>query len=297
VEGLEGGADDYLLKPFSARELIARVRSNLELSRLRREAEREAREMNAILERRVEARTVELEDLVKELETFAYSVAHDLRAPLRAMHGFSQILLEDEADRLSADGRNAARRIAEAGKRMDLLITGLLAYSRVSRQEIPIGCVELGAIVQAALEHVSREVEEQKAEIVVETPLPPARGHAITLTQAVANLLSNAVKFVAPEVTPRVRVRAEDREPWVRLWIEDNGIGIPPAYQSQIFRLFERLHGPEGSYPGTGIGLAITRRALERMGGRVGLEPSAVGSRFWIELPSATTETRSDPHR
>jgi signal transduction histidine kinase len=120
---------------------------------------------------------------------------------------------------------------------------------------------------------------------MVEAPLPEVTGHAGTLETILANLVSNALKFVQDSVPPRVRIRAEEGAERVRLWVEDNGIGIEPQYQDRIFRVFERLHGTE-RYPGTGIGLAIVRKGAERMGGTVGLESQAgQGSRFWVDLP------------
>ena len=147
-------------------------------------------------------------------------------------------------------------------------------------------------MVSSALAQLDGEVREQGAEVSVEAPLADVTGHRATLIQVVANLLGNAFKFVAPGVAPRVRVRAEAREGSVRLWVEDNGIGIPPEHHERIFRVFERLHGIE-AYPGTGVGLAIVRRAVARMGGRVGLESApGRGSAFWIELPSANGEVQ-----
>jgi len=130
----------------------------------------------------------------------------------------------------------------------------------------------------------------RQADLRVESPLPRVRGHALLLGQAIANLISNAVKFIPPGAVPRVRIRAArgSESDHVRLWVEDNGIGIAPEHQPKLFRVFERLHGRE-DYPGTGIGLAIVRRALERMGGSTGVESApGEGSRFWIELKEST---------
>jgi len=128
------------------------------------------------------------------------------------------------------------------------------------------------------------ELLERQAKIIVERSLPQLMGHQLTLVQVVSNLLLNAVKFVSPGVKPKVRIGAETRVKWVRLWVEDNGIGIAPEHHDRIFNVFERLHGIE-TYPGTGIGLAIVRKGIQRLGGQVGLESApGQGSKFWIEL-------------
>ena len=144
------------------------------------------------------------------------------------------------------------------------------------------------AEVRAAL---AESVRDSHAQVEVEGPLPPVIGHRPTLVQVVTNLLSNAVKFVPPGVPPKVRVRAERRGELVRLWVEDNGIGLAPEHRDRIFKVFERLHGEE-TYPGTGIGLAIVKKGVERTGGRAGVESDdGRGSRFWVELPRAREAT------
>ena len=254
----------------------------------RRLADEEIRRLNESLELRVEERTAQLEEANKALEAFAYTVSHDLRAPLRGVQGFSEALLEDYGDRLDETGLDYAHRIANAAGRMEGLIQDLLAYSRLSRVQILNQRVELPAAVAEAWEQVRSAIPE--ARLRVEGPLPDVLAHRITLVQVLANLLSNAAKFVPPGVTPEVRVHAVTREGRVRLWVEDNGIGIAPEHQERIFNVFERLHGGE-TYPGTGIGLAIVRKGMERMGGLAGVDSRpGEGSRFWIELPGAGGE-------
>jgi signal transduction histidine kinase len=219
------------------------------------------------------------------LDSFAYTVSHDLRAPLRAMQGFSQALLEDYAEPLGETGRDYAERVVAAGRRMDELIQDLLAYSRLGRSQMDIRSVSLDQIVDGALASLSAVIGDSNATVRVERPLPCVLGHPPVLQQAVVNLISNAVKFVPQGTVPEVRVRAENDGGTVRLCVEDNGIGIDSSHHQRIFNVFERLHGTE-SYPGTGIGLAIVRKGMERMGGRTGVESTpGHGSRFWIELP------------
>ena len=262
-----------------------------QLLRQAQETELEVRSLNNDLERRVRERTASLEQMVRELDTFAYTVAHDLRGPVRAMQGFSNILLEEFSPNLGETGRDLAQRIACAGERMDALIRDLLAYSRLSRNRVTVTPVDLGALLGSVLRELEPEIASRGADVRVEAPLPEVLGNELMLKQAVENLATNALKFVAPGVAPRIRVSAERTGEHVRLWIEDNGIGIAVEDQKNLFRLFERLH-PEDRYPGTGIGLAIVRRALERIGGTAGVVSEAGrGSRFWIEMSRVHVKT------
>ncbi len=249
--------------------------------RLREELDRQA----AKLEELVAERTRALEEANTELEAFAYSVSHDLRAPVRALQGFSDILLDEYAEHLDETGRDYLRRIVGAADQMDGLIRDLLEYSRLSREEVPLGATLLRRVVERTLREMSAEIDERRAEIAVGEALPVVRGHEPTLVQVLKNLVGNAMKFVAPGVRPRVCIRAEERNGRVRVRVEDNGIGIAPEHRERIFRVFERLHGVE-QYPGTGIGLALVRKGMERLGGTTGVESvPGLGSRFWFELP------------
>lgn len=246
----------------------------------RKQAEESLQQLTQDLEARIAERTA-------DLEAFTYMAAHDLRAPLRGMQGMASLLLEDYAGRLDETGRQYAQRIIKASERLDSLISDLLAYARVSREAIKSARVELGSAVTEAWAQLNGLGTAKNATIEVAAPLPAVLGHTTVLIQALTNLFSNAVKFVAPGVSPKVNVYAEQLSGVTRLWVEDNGIGIPAEYQGRVFAIFERLHTGE-SYPGTGVGLAIVRKGIERMGGRVGMEARVgVGSRFWIELPSA----------
>lgn len=261
------------------------------------------------LEQRVARRTVALQEANDALEVFAYSISHDLRAPLRAIQGFAQALLEDYGEQLESEGQFYAQRLAASAQDMSTLIQDLLNYSRLSRTEIQLQAVNLESAVATVLNQLEVELQEQQVQVTVEPPLPAVMGHWATLVQVLINLIANAIKFVPPGVQPQVRVWAQEMgrggagestrpstyellptpsDNWVRLWIEDNGIGIDPKYHDRIFLVFERLHGAE-TYPGTGIGLAIARKGVERMGGRIGVESEVGrGSRFWIELHKAS---------
>ncbi|MBI2358774.1 MAG: hypothetical protein HYV04_07680 [Deltaproteobacteria bacterium] len=241
------------------------------------------REANAALRRTNKA----LREVNAELEAFAYSVAHDLRAPLRPLRGFGMALLEDYGDRLDAAGRDYARRIVNLSERMDALILDLLAYSRVSRAEHKLDPVSLASIINDALAHMEEDLRLRGARVSVERPSVYVLGHRMTLVQVVTNLLSNALKFVPEDEKPEVRIWAEERSGCVRLWVKDNGIGISPDQQGRIFGLFQRLH-PTDAYPGLGVGLAIVWKAVAKMDGRVGVESSpGKGSAFWVELRHA----------
>lgn len=238
------------------------------------------------LEAIVAKRTAELRDTIGELEAFSYSVSHDMRAPLRALRGFSDMVVERNAAQLDVEGQDYLKRISAAANRMDQLIEDVLNYSRVLRAEVNVQPVRLDPLVSQII-GTYPQLQAHAADIHVATPLPVVLGHEASLTQCISNLLSNAVKFVAPGVRPQVKVWAEPKGGDVRLWIEDHGIGIDPADQQRIFAIFERVVTRE-AYEGTGIGLAIVRKAVERMHGRFGVESARdQGSRFWIELPSA----------
>jgi signal transduction histidine kinase len=235
------------------------------------------------LERLVAERTAELTATNQQLEAFVYSIAHDLRAPLRSMQGFSVMLVEEAAGTLSEAGRDFANRINNSARMMDALLIDLLDFSRISQQRIMLSSVNLATVVESVLSRLQKEIQESNAHVENSGPWPNVLAHEPTLAQVLFNLTSNALTFVAPGVSPVVRLWTEEKGQFIRVWIEDNGIGIAPDHRGQIFRLFTRLHGEK--YSGTGIGLAIVQKGVERMGGGVGLESVLdQGSRFWFEL-------------
>jgi PAS domain S-box-containing protein len=228
------------------------------------------------LEHRVVERTA-------ELDAFAYSVAHDLRAPLRAMHGFADAVREDYAGALDEAGRDFLTRIIKSAKNMDTLIQDLLAYSRIGRDKAELTAVSLSEAVQDSLADLQHEIESRGASIEVAVPPLTVLAHKATLKQVVVNLISNALKFTAPGIAPQVRIWAVARQGRVELCVRDNGIGIAPEHRERIFKVFERLHGSE-TYPGTGIGLSIVKKGLASMQGEIGIESDERGSVFQANL-------------
>ena len=241
--------------------------------------------MEQNLERLVAERTAELQEMIGELESFSYSITHDLRAPLRALQGFAEILRQSAHNRLSEQELDYVDRIITAALRMDALIRDVLEYGRMIKTELVLQSLDVEMLIKEIVQSYP-QFQSPDADIEIGSPLPPVLGNAAALTQIISNLISNAVKFVAPGRKPRLRIRAERRGEHVRLWFEDNGVGIPENLRGRIFELFQRGHGSE--YEGTGLGLAIVRKAAERMHGKVGVDSSpGQGSRFWVELDVA----------
>lgn len=248
----------------------------------RKQAEDEIRELNARLTQQVG----QLTRINRELETFNYSISHDLRSPLRAMEGYAHTLLEKHASNLGPEGVEYAQRILNSSVYMDRMLRDLLDYSRLDQMEAVARPVSIEKALQEVLDNLATETDGKPSEIQVDRPLPVIQGDSTMLRQVLLNLLTNAVKFVDSSRNPRVRIWSHSEAGRVRLWVEDNGIGIAPENQQRIFGLFQRLHS-KAAYPGTGVGLALVKKGVERMSGRVGVESQlGEGSRFWIELPA-----------
>jgi len=222
-----------------------------------------------------------LQDMVAELEHFSYTITHDMRAPLRAMRGFGELLQRQSKDRLDPEGQDFVRRIVESATRMDNLITDALNYTKVLQKHMHLEPVNAGAVLKSMVESYP-QFQLPRADVRIESDFPLVLANEAGLTQCFSNILHNAVKFVDPNTLPTVRIRAEERGGFVRFWFEDNGIGIPKKYHELIFLMFQRL---SKNYEGTGIGLALVRKTVERMKGKVGVESEpGKGSRFWVEL-------------
>jgi signal transduction histidine kinase len=245
----------------------------------------------------LDARVVELEgkiarltDTNAQLETFGSVISHDLKNPLVLISTCAQLLEQRCAAGLDAEAREYVERIGAASLSMNGMIDDLLEYSRVDRAELCLHSVDTGAAAAAALDQLGAILIDSGAAVRVDDPLPDVIGHELVVTQALANLISNAVKFVSPGVEPIVHVAAERRGPSIRISVDDNGIGVAPAHHQDIFELFVRDVGA-GGYDGSGMGLAIAAKGIERIGGRIGVESTPDrGSRFWIELPAASVD-------
>jgi signal transduction histidine kinase len=286
---LQEGVQDFVTTPFSeidlrvrARNLIERVQAQQELVAVNERLAKASKELEA----RVEERTAAMREAVAQLEEFAYTVAHDLRGPLYRMQTYCEIVLKDGGELLASkpDSIRHLKRISENANRLETMIRDLLTFSRIARGEVRIERVAVEKLVRELVQRY-QQMLPPRADVQI-APLDDVLGHEPLLTQVFSNLLLNAVKFVAPGAMPTVRVWSEKRDREVRLWIEDNGIGIDPRFHHRLFRVFERIH-PELSYEGNGIGLAIVRKATERMHGTVGVESDGTtGSKFWIQLPA-----------
>ncbi len=247
------------------------------------------------LENHVTERTASLRQTIGELEAFSYSVSHDLRTPLRAMDGYARALLEDCGDKLDSQHRKYLERIIRGAKRLDQLTLDVLAYSRLSRADFTPQPVDLNKLVLDTIEQYPH-LEAAKEQITVQEPLLPVCGHPAFLAQCVSNLLGNAVKFVAPDNKPAIKIWTEPSGANVRLLIRDNGIGIAPEHRDRVFQIFGRVHNDK-TYEGTGIGLAVVQRAVQRMGGTIDfLSQPGEGSTFWIELPSTSLPDAKGEH-
>ncbi len=236
------------------------------------------------LELLVQQRTGKLQAAIGELEAFSYSVAHDVRAPLRAMSAYADLLLKEPS--VSPQGRTYSERISRAAARLDRMTQEVLTYSRLARAEIQLQPIDLDKLTREVIEQYP-QLAVPECKIDIQSPLLPVLGHEGFLVQILANLLINACKFVEPGTTPKILVRTEAVGRDVRLWVEDNGIGIAPEHGERLFKMFGRIH-PDDKYQGTGIGLAVVKKAAERMGGTVGYESEVgQGSRFWVQLKKA----------
>jgi len=252
-----------------------------------------ARDELRALNKNLEARTAELQATNKELEAFAYSISHDLRAPLRHTAGYTELLAKSAASSLDAKGRRYLTLILDAAKRMGNLIDDLLAFSRISRVEARMVSVSLDHLVKEVLGEMRTESEGRAVAWSVR-PLPEVRGDRSMLRLVMVNLLSNAVKFTRTRPQAEIEIGcADDRAGETVIFVKDNGVGFDMKYADKLFGVFQRLH-PTEAFEGTGIGLATVQRVIHRHGGRVwadGREDG--GATFYFSLPHVAREPRS----
>lgn len=236
------------------------------------------------LEQAVAARTARLQEAIGELEQMSYSMVHDMRAPLRAIQSFGGMLEDEAGPGLTAQCRNYIQRMRIAAGRMDALVRDVLNYSKVVREELPLSPVNVVQLLRGILDTYP-SLQSVEADIQLDPSIPPVLGNEGALTQCFANLLNNAVRFAKPGFKPRINITGEPRHAKVRICVADEGVGIPQELQEKVFRMFQRLNH---SQEGTGMGLAIVRKATERMGGKVWVESEPDRfTRIYLEFAAA----------
>lgn len=266
LEGLSVGADDYLAKPFTAQELLARVRTHLNMARVREDL------------------TARLSSANDELRAFSYSVAHDLRTPVRAIAGFSQILLEEYADKLDGDGREYVEKVVGGAKRMGELIDDLLSLSRVSSVDLQRSRIDLSEIAQSVSDGLMPKASARQVEFLIQRGVM-ADADARLMRIVFENLLGNALKFTAKAAEAKIAFGVDRQDGKEVFFVRDNGVGFDMAWATKLFQPFQRLHS-ESEFGGTGIGLATVRRIVERHGGRIWAESRVgEGATFFFGLP------------
>ena len=230
-------------------------------------------------------RTAELEAKNRELEAFTYSVSHDLKAPLRGIDGYSRLLRDTYADRLDDEGRFFIAAIRTGTRQMSQLIEDLLAYSRLERRTMGQEAIDLRAFASELVGDVAGDLVDANVSFEVNVPEMQVTADRDGLATALRNYLDNAVKFSRATAAPRIAVGAGETPTGCHIWVRDNGIGFDMSFHDRIFDIFQRLHRSE-DYPGTGIGLALVKKAMERMGGRAWAQSQpGGGATFYLELP------------
>lgn len=287
LEAVRKGAQDYMIKNQLSGPLLARaLRYAIERKRITtalRASEEQVRRLNAELEQRVQERTAALEAAVQELESFAYSVSHDLRSPLRAIDGFAQILLTEYAEALPEQPRHYLRLVSDNVRQMGRLVDDLLRFARINRQSVHWETIAPADLVRRCLEELQAEREGRQVEIEVGT-LPECYADSRLLRDVWLNLLHNALKFTRTRTPARIEVGSTTRNGDTVYFVRDNGVGFDMRYAGKLFGVFQRLHRME-EYEGTGIGLALVQRILQRHDGRIWVEAVPdQGATFYFTL-------------
>ncbi len=263
---------------------ITALANSLAITFENRQVEEAIRLLNAQLEQRVAERTTQLENSNRELEAFAYSVSHDLRAPLRAIDGFSHILLEEYAKKLDDKGLDLLNKVTSNARRMDKLITDLLALSRVSRTELRIYHLDMTTTANSVYFDITSPEVRKKFKFTVGL-LPEVSGDPVLLRQVWINLISNAIKYTQPKEEPVIQVSGRVEGEMNIYTIQDNGVGFDQRYAHKLFGVFQRLHSPD-QFEGNGVGLAIVKRIIQLHGGQVwGDGVPDQGATFSFSLP------------
>lgn len=246
-------------------------------------SENELKEYREHLEELVEERTAALEAKNKDLETFTYSVSHDLKAPLRGIDGYSRLLMEEYEEKLDEEGLRFLRNVRDSTEKMNQLIEDLLAYSRMERRDIQSVSIDLPSMLDGLIQE--REQDLTPVELKITIPFQNILCDRESIRQILGNLLDNAVKFTRDETAPCIEIDGRETPDDWTLRVQDNGLGFDPKYQDRIFGIFQRLHRAE-EYPGTGVGLAIAQKAISRMGGRIWAEGElGKGAVFHVQVP------------
>ena len=276
VEAMRMGALDYILKPFKLSVIQPVLARALVVRRLRLD--------NAELERRIRERTAELEVANAALESFSYSVSHDLRTPLRVISGFAGILIEDYAQQQPAEAQHLLHRITANVQRMEQLIEDLLRFSRLGRQPLLKQPVNMADLVHEVLEELRKEQGDRHIDTCV-SDLPNGIGDPALLKHVFLNLLSNAFKFTRRQARAVVEVGSQQHAAETVYFVRDNGVGFDMRYATNLFGAFQRFHSA-AQFEGTGIGLSIVQRIIQRHGGRIWCETAVdQGATFYFGLP------------
>jgi two-component system sensor histidine kinase/response regulator len=280
VQAMQGGALDYILKPFRLNVILPVIARALDVQRLRRE--------NAQLQERERQRSIELADAYRDLESFSYSISHDLRAPLRVIDGFAQILAEDFSELLGAEGSRLIHQIRGGSQRMDQLIVGLLEFSRVGRLALRSEPIDMFALALESASEVRAAYPGPEA-IVDIAELPSISADATLIRQVWCNLIGNALKYSAKRAHPVIKVSGRIEGVEAIYQVDDNGAGFDMRFAERLFGVFQRLHRAE-EFAGTGVGLAIVQRIVARHGGRIWAQATPdVGACFQFTLPVTDT--------